>query len=197
MAALAIPVVEVAGMSLLRALGIAAVTGGSAVIVNEAAKKKVDSADKAKAVPIAQAGTQAGTKDACSKCPPDCGTLVERKWNMSEDSREYQARITGFSPYTEWNFRGMDFDGFKSQACLLLEAKAMYDQFFESAIAPKFFFKITGLRKMMDQAMRQSEVVTSSLPSKLHWHFMQPLSHAYLTGQFRAWFLPIKTFLTP
>nr|WP_314544620.1 Tox-REase-5 domain-containing protein [uncultured Massilia sp.] len=152
MAALAVPLLEAAGAALLRALGVAAVAGAGAVAVNEAARKKADAADQAKTAPIAQAGTQTQTKDTCSKCPPDCGTLVERKWNMSENSRAYQARITGFAPYTEWNFKATDFDGFKSQACLLLEAKAAYDQFFDSATKPKVFFQIGGLRKIVNQA---------------------------------------------
>jgi hypothetical protein len=190
-------VVEGAGLALLRALGVAAVTGTGAAVVNEAAKKKVDSAERAKAAPIVQAGSQTKTKDTCSKCPPDCGTLVARNWNMSEVSQAYQARITGFAPSTEWSFQGTDFDGFKSEACLLLEAKAKYDQFFKSAETPKIFFRITGLAKIKDQAKRQSGVVEASPPAQLHWHFMEPLSHNYFTASFAASFLPIVTHLTP
>lgn len=76
MAALAVPLVEAATMALLRALGVVAVAGAGAVAVNEAAKKKAEVAEKAKAAPIAQAGSQSKTKDSCLKCPPDCGTLV-------------------------------------------------------------------------------------------------------------------------
>lgn len=197
MAALAVPVIEGAAIALLRALGVVAVTGAGAVAVNEAAKKKAESADRAKAAPIAKAGSQTKTRDTCSKCPPDCGTLVARNWNMSDDARIYQARITGFAPRTEWNFGGTDFDGFKSQACLLLEAKAKYDQFFVSGQQPKFFFNITGRVKMMRQANTQSAVIDASPPSQLHWHFMQPLSHAYFTQAFRMALLPIITILTP
>ena len=197
MAALAVPVIEGAAVALLRALGVVAVTGAGAAVVNEAAKKKAESAEKAKAAPIAQAGTQTKTRDTCSKCPPDCGTLVGRNWNMSEDSRVYQARITGFAPRTEWSFNATDFDGYKSQACLLLEAKAKYDQFFESKLQPKFFFNLSGRVKIMKQANTQSAVIDASPPSQLHWHFLQPLSHAYFTYAFRKAGLPIITFLTP
>ncbi len=195
MAALAVPVIEGATAALLRALGVAAVATGAAA-VNEA-KKKAESADKAKEAPIAQAGTQARTRDTCSKCPPDCGYIVERNWNMSDVSRAYQARITGFAPYTEWSFENTDFDGFKSQACLLLEAKAKYDQFFKSATEPKFFFKITGAIKIMAQARKQSTVVWASPPSQLHWHFMEPLSFAYFSKRFYSAPFPIVCFLTP
>jgi len=197
MAALAVPILEAAGGALLRALGVAAVAGAGAVAVNEAAKNKVESADKAKSAPIAEAGTHAKTKDTCDKCPPDGGILVRREWNMSQVSRDYQVRITGFAPFTEWSYQGTDFDGFRSAGCLLMEAKAMYDQFFISPTKPKKFFKFTGLRKIVDQALRQGNVVTRSPPSQLHWHFMQPLSHAYFAKQFRGAGLPIVTFLTP
>lgn len=116
---------------------------------------------------------------------------------MSEVSQAYQARVTGFAPGTEWNFKGTDFDGYKSQACLLMEAKAKYDQFFDSTAKPKFFFRISGAPKVELQARRQSTVVTSSAPSRLHWHFMQPLSHSYFSKRFAAQFLPIATMLTP
>lgn len=197
MAALPALAIEAAAMALLRALGVVAVTGAGAAVVNEAAKKKAESAERAKAAPIAQAGSQTKTRDTCSKCPPDCGTLVARNWNMSDDARTYQARITGFAPRTEWRFGETDFDGFKSQACLLLEAKAKYDQFFVSGQQPKFFFNITGRVKTMRQANTQSAVIDASPPSQLHWLFMQPLSHAYFTQAFRTALLPIVTVLTP
>lgn len=197
MAALPALAIEAAAMALLRALGVVAVTGAGAAVVNEAAKKKAESAERAKAAPIAQAGSQTKTRDTCSKCPPDCGTLVARNWHMSDEARAYQARITGFAPRTEWDFGGTDFDGFKSQACLLLEAKAGYDQFFKSAETPKVFFRLTGLAKMKDQAKRQSSVVEASSPAQLHWHFMEPVSYAYFTESFSSSLLLIVTHLTP
>lgn len=197
MAALPALAIEAAAMALLRALGVVAVTGAGAAVVNEAAKKKAESAEQAKAAPIAQAGSQTKTRDTCSKCPPDCGTLVARNWHMSEEARAYQARITGFVPSTEWSFNGTDFDGFKSQACMLLEAKAGYDQFFKSAETPKVFFRLTGLTKIKDQAKRQNAIVEASSPTQLHWHFMEPLSYAYFTESFSSSLLLIVTHLTP
>lgn len=196
MASLAITVVEGAALALMRALGFTAATAVGAAAINEAAKKKTETADKAATVPIAQAGTQTKV-ETCSKCPPDCGALVGRNWSMSEVSSAYQARITGFAPGTEWNFKGADFDGFRSASCLLLEAKAMYDQFFTAEALPKTFFKITGVPKMMTQAERQGAIIWSSAPSQLQWHFMQPLSYQYFSGRFAKGFLPIQCFLTP
>lgn len=197
MAALARPLIQAAAEALLKSLGITAATGVGAIAVNEAVKKKTQAAEQARAAAIAKAGAQTKARDSCSKCPPDCGSLVPRNWNMSVDSHEYQARITGFAPGTEWSFKGIDFDGFKSQACMLLEAKARYDQFFNGEGKPKFFFEFTGLAKMMTQATTQSGIVETSLPASLHWHFMQPLSYRYLTEAFQESFFPIETHFTP
>lgn len=197
MAVLAIPLVEGAALALLRALGVAAVAGAGAVAVNETAKRKAEAAEKARTTAIAKAGTLAKTKASCSKCPPDCGGIVERNWSMSDESRSYQARISGFAPYTEWNFKGTDFDGFRSSLCMLLEAKARYDQFFKANGDPKFFFVYTGRAKIMVQATSQSAVVETSVPASLHWHFMQPLSYRYFKENFMGSFFPIVTHLTP
>jgi hypothetical protein len=197
MASLAVPVLEGAGLALARALGYGAATAVGGAAINEAAKRKAKAAEEAKAAPLAQAGTQTKTNDSCKKCPPDCGTLVERNWNMSEDARAYQSRITGFVPYTEWNFNGDDFDGFKSQMCLLLEAKARYDQFFDLDGTPKLFFRISGTAKIMAQAERQADVIWANPPAQLHWHFMQPISFSYFSKRFGQSLLPIQCLLTP
>ena len=196
MAAVAVPILEAAAIALARALGYGGTAAAGAAVVNEAAKKKAESIDKAKDKPIAQTEATSTTKP-CTKCPPDCGTLVERNWNMSDDSRAYQARITGFAPYTEWSFESADFDGFRSQACLLLEAKAKYDQFFDEEGEPKLFFKLLGVSKIIHQSKRQSAVIQSSPPSQLQWHFMQPVSFKYFSKSFAKNLLPIQCRLTP
>lgn len=186
MAGLAVPILEGAGVALARALGYTAAAGAGAVAVNEAAKRKAEAAEKAKASPIAQAGTQSKTKEACKQCPPDCGTLVPRNWAMSDESRAYQARISGFAPYTEWSFGGADFDGFRSSQCLLLEAKARYDQFFDPEDGqPKFFFAQFGVVRILNQARNHNAIARANPPTACSWHFMQPLSYAYFVAQFR------------
>ena len=198
MAALAPPLLEAAAVALARALGWTLVAGAGTAAVNEAAKKKDEAAEKSKDLPIAQAGTQAQARtNTCTKCPPDCGVLVERNWSMSEEARAYQARISGFAPYTEWNFEGSDFDGFRSQMCLLLEAKARYDQFFDDEGDPKLFFSLFGEPKIIDQASRQAAIVQANPPSQLHWHFMQPVSFGYFSRRFGRAFLAMQCFLTP
>jgi len=197
MAAVIPPLLEAAAAALARALGYGATAALAAGALNEATRKR-DAADKAKDLPIAQAGTQAKARaTTCTKCPPDCGSLVERNWHMSADAQAYQARISGFAPGTEWNFRVTDFDGFRSALCLLLEAKARYDQFFELTGKPKPFFAFTGARKILAQAENQSAVTMMSEPARLQWHFMQPISFAYFSLQFGEMFLPIQCLLTP
>ena len=196
MASLAIPLIQGAAQAMLRVLGVVVATGAGAAAINEAAKKKAEATEKAKTASIAKAGTQTKNQETCAKCPPDCGILVTRNWNMSEISTAYQARITGFAPTTEWNFKGSDFDGFKSEACMLLEAKAKYDQFFTSSGEIGFFSNFAGFSKIMSQATRQSLIVENSPPTQLHWHFMQPLSYRYFKDKFESSFFSIVTHLT-
>ena len=186
--------IEAALGRLLVALGVT-VAGGAAI---DQVRKRKDEADNARTAPIAQTDAQTKAKEKCKECPPDKGALVTRNWNMSEVSRAYQARITSFAPYTEWNFGGVDFDGFRSAGCLLQEAKARYDQFFDPENGkPKFFFSISGAIKIRRQASIQSLVVRQSAPTRLNWYFMQPISYRYFAGEFAARGLAIQTLLQP
>lgn len=194
MAGLAVPVIEAALESLLVALGVKATTDATL----DQVRKRKEEADNARTAPIAQTETQTKAKEKCKECPPDKGALVTRNWDMSELSRAYQARITGFAAYTEWNFGGVDFDGFRSSQCLLQEAKARYDQFFNPEDgSPKFFFRLKGAPKIRNQARAQSGVAIASAPSRLNWYFMQPLSYRYFATAFADEGLPILTQLQP
>jgi hypothetical protein len=136
--------------------------------------------------------------ESLNRCPADRGRLVTRRWHMSEISREYQARVTGFAPTTEWLFKSIEFDGFRSPECRLQEAKARYDQFFDEKTGqPKAFFESFGVANVLNQARIQSIVVRKSPPAKLTWYFMQPISHQYFAGRFAAENLPIEPLLHP
>lgn len=136
--------------------------------------------------------------ESAERCPPNRGRLVTRRWHMSPVSREYQARVTGFVPTTEWQFENIEFDGFRSPECRLQEAKARYDQFFDSKTrTPKRFFESFGVERIMSQARTQSRVVDNNPPTKLTWYFMQPISHRYFSGLFEAEALPIVSILHP
>lgn len=132
------------------------------------------------------------------RCPPYRGRLVTRRWNMSQTSRDYQVRVTGFPPYTEWEFETIEFDGFREAECRLQEAKAQYDQFFDpNTKRPKPFFVLVGLPRMLDQARRQYDVVQRNPPAKLTWYFMQPVAHEYFAQRFLKFGLPIECLLHP
>jgi len=136
--------------------------------------------------------------DSTERCPPNRGRLVTRRWQMSHVSREYQARVTGFVPTTEWQFQKIEFDGFHPTKCLLQEAKARYDQFFDPATGkPKRFFRSFGVQRMLNQARTQSKVTLSNPPTQLAWYFMQPVSHRYFSGLFDQENLPIVSVLYP
>lgn len=183
MGTLAIPLLGAAGEALVY-VGTAAAAAMGGVLVSDEIKKRNRAKDQAKE--IAKAIPQAPTRKACEKCPPDCGSLMARNWSMSEESAAYQARVTGFAPGTEWNFSGADFDGFKSSMCVLQEAKAKYDQFFnEGTGQPKFFFAFTGAKKIGLQARSQSAITLVNPPTLLIWYFMQTISYAYFSKSFR------------
>jgi hypothetical protein len=182
MAVLAIPLAEAAGAALAEAFP--ALLGGTATAAILSLPGD-HAEDKSKTQPVAR--TMPKTDEPCKKCPPDAGNLVTRNWNMSDTSRAYQAQVTGFSAGTEWNFSGLDFDGFRTSMCQLEEAKAKYDQFFDGDTGrPKRFFRLFGIQKMRAQAQAQSIVVSGNRPSQLLWYFMQPLSYEFFTRDFRV-----------
>lgn len=187
-----IPVLEAAAAALAEALPAITGTAVGGILTSSGDTSK----DKSEAKPNTRAIPKSGER--CKKCPPDEGDLVTRNWNMSDVSREYQARVTGFAPRTEWSFGGLDFDGFHSSQCLLQEAKARYDQFFNPEDGqPKFFFSLSGEQKILDQARRQNAIVSTSPPSKLNWYFMQPLSYRYFAREFSTEASLINTVYEP
>lgn len=194
MAVLAIPLLEGAVTALLVALGIGV---GTAVVVDEVKRRQRATSD-AGTSDVAKTASQTRTK-TCEKCPPDCGQLVQRNWSMSAAAREYQARVTGFAPYTEWSFGGNDFDGFSSADCMLKEAKSRYDQFLtegeDAELSPKRWYRAFEL-KMLPQAARQAQVAASSPPARLTWFFQGPLTYQYMARQVMG-FPPLVAVLLP
>lgn len=133
-----------------------------------------------------------------AQCPPRRGWLVTRRWHMSQMSRDYQVRVTGFVPFTEWKFMNIEFDGFQTSECRLQEAKARYDQFFDSKSGhPKRFFRAFGVPRMLHQAKIQSEITKINPPARLTWYFMQPISHKYFSKIFINEKFAIESLLYP
>jgi len=189
MAGLAVPAIEAAGTGLAELFP--SLFGGAATA---AVLSTSGDTTKAKAQPVAI--PKSG--EPCKKCPPDSGSLTQANWSMSDTSSTYQAYVTGFAAGTEWDFGGLNFDGFRSGLCQLEEAKAKYDQFFDADTGrPKRFFSLFGVQKMRSQALAQSTVVAANPPSLLRWYFMQPLSYAFFTRDFRSSAPLVTTELKP
>lgn len=201
MAVLAIPALEsalAALTALLTRTAVVGAAGAGAVVVNDEIKRRQQAASQAATGAAAKTATQTKTKP-CDKCPPDCGLLVSRNWNMSAAAREYQARVTAFAPGSEWNYAGIDFDGFSSADCHLKEAKSRYDQFLtggeDSELKPKEWFRAFEL-KMLPQARKQASVAAASPPSRLTWYFQGPKTYSYMADAVRE-FTPLVAVYLP
>jgi hypothetical protein len=179
---------EEAGVALLAALGIK--VGGA--VISEEAKRREQDTDQAETDDAAGTASDTETK-SCDKCPPDCGQQVPVNHYMSEISHEYQERITGFPRGIEWEWDGIDFDGFKSPECLLQEAKGDYDQFFDKNGLVKPYFQ--GFKVMADSAKRQSLPVNSNHPASLTYYFMTPLAYEYMSDRLAPF--SIKSIYVP
>ena len=201
MAGLAVPVIEGAGVLLMRALGIGAAAAGGAAVVDAQRKRRAQASTNASAMPIAQAGTQAKAKP-CDKCPPDAGTpAVQSTAGWSDVSIAYQMRITQMPPapvgvLNEWFFNGVQFDGFESAQCLLKEAKARYDQFFDDFGSVESFW-FSGRDKLIGEAMRQGAAAQPRPPTRLRWHFMQPVSYRFFSRIIQAAYPDVEVVYQP
>jgi hypothetical protein len=142
------------------------------------------SGDTAKDDSNAKSGVRAvpRTGESCKKCPPESGFKIRRNHGANWNSYRYQARITGFAFDTEecrwsdeWEWLGIDFDGFKPEDCLLQETKGNYDQFLDGSIpGAQDFFR--GFDTMQDQIVAQGTAVRSNPPARLTWYFQTPLA---------------------
>lgn len=183
MAALAIPVIEAVAARVLLALGIGAVAG----VAGEAARKRQKEADEAKSTTIARTDAQTKTKEKCKDCAPDKGaTYLRNTAGWSDDSITYQMRIAQMPPapagfLIEWNFGGVKFDGFNSAQCLLKEAKARYDQFFDEWGRFNYRFQGNIFEKMTAEAVSQNIAAVPKPPVQLQWYFMEPTSYRYMS----------------
>ncbi|WP_080436965.1 Tox-REase-5 domain-containing protein, partial [Burkholderia ubonensis] len=144
------------------------------------------------------------------KCPPEKGQRLPPPHVVTGLSAEYQHYVTGFPIGLEFFFSGKWFDGFDSPKCLLQEAKANYDFFFEANGNPKFFFfhgkgpnnpdpakSTSAYKSIMREAETQGEVVIDNPPARLRWYFMQERFYRWVTKEFASEGLPISTELKP
>ncbi|MFV0662082.1 restriction endonuclease fold toxin 5 domain-containing protein [Denitromonas sp.] len=186
MASLAIPTIEAVALRVLAAMGVGVATGVADQAAREQVRKRQEAAENAKSAPISRAEAPTGERKKCAMCPPDCGVPFNRSTaGWSEESVAYQARIGGLPVgpgfITEWQFNGVTFDGFDSGQCLLKEAKARYDQFFDEWGEFKYLFQEKIFIKMIKEAVSQNNAAVPKPPTHLQWSFMEPVSYRYMS----------------
>ena len=113
------------------------------------------------------------------------GQWVEDTSSMSEQSRDYQAQVTG-AP-RGWcykvcrNGECVEYDGFDPSEGILIEGKARgYEQWFDEELSPTHAF-YGGLKGMLQQAARQFRVAAGQ---RLRWHVAEPRMVAVLRKYF-------------
>jgi len=201
MAAIAIPAIEAVVVRVLAALGIGVVAGAAGEAAREQARKRQEEADKAKSAPIARTDATTKARKKCPDCTPDRGAPFNRSTaGWSEVSIAYQARIGGMPVgpgfITEWLFNGVTFDGFDSSECLLKEAKARYDQFFDEFRQVHNWWR-DGAYKLTEEAYRQATAAQPRPPVQLRWHFMEPISYRYFSRIIKAAYPDVEVVFQP
>jgi Restriction endonuclease fold toxin 5 len=163
----------------VKAIGVAIGVG----IAADAAKQQTKDNTDAKEKSVAKTETTTREKKACEKCPPDCGELVEESTKgWPPNSILYQQRICNMplapiDKIHEWKWNGPKFDGFDSKLCMLKEAKANYDVFFDTTGEYKHYFVRFIFRRMLIQAQRQMVAVAGSPSVSLTWYFQTPITY--------------------
>ena len=202
MAGLAVPLIEGVVVRVLAALGVGVVAGAAGEAAKEAARKRQEDADRAMASPIARTDAQTKAKEKCKECPPDKGTsALQQTAGWSDVSIAYQMRIAQMPPapvgyLSEWKFNGVQFDGFESGQCLLKEAKGRYDQFFDDFGVVRTWWR-EGRDDLIDEAMRQGLAAQPRPPTRLRWHFMQPVSYRFFSRIIRAAYPDVEVVFEP
>lgn len=184
MAGLAVPLIEGVVVRVLAALGVGVVAGAAGEAAKEAARKRQEDADRAKASPIARTDAQTKAKEKCKECPPDKGRPFERTFPVRKDWVDYQARIGGMPNgptfIIEWDFNGVKFDGFVSGECLLKEAKGGYDRFFDEWGEALDWWR-HNIEGMMKEVGNQSIAAIPRPPIRLEWFWQEPISYRFFS----------------
>ncbi|NRN29100.1 Tox-REase-5 domain-containing protein [Photorhabdus heterorhabditis] len=144
------------------------------------------SAVQAKAQSKAEECEKTESKKECKACLaiPVTSEKYRKVSRWSAITINYQRFIaqTKYDPtiqmIQEFQCLKVTFDGWRPAYCLFLEAKARYDQFFNSKGNPKNWWK--GIYSAKGQA-RRHQVVCDALDSTpyVEWHFLQPVSSSY------------------
>ncbi|AYR24429.1 Tox-REase-5 domain-containing protein [Herbaspirillum rubrisubalbicans] len=161
-----------------------AVGGAGGVVAGEEIEMRRTEAENAKSSPLAKAEVDAASRDKCRDCPPLAGELIVKQFQEHKSWMEYQARVTGMPSgplfLTEWKYKKREFDGFKPAECLLMEAKAAYDQFFVAPNKFRYAFQREIMSEMIEKVRKQHEVAMPRPPVQLRWYFQDPLCFQYM-----------------
>lgn len=201
MAALAVPLIEAVGLRVLAALGVVVAGGAAGEMAKEQARKRREQADRVSSTPVARGDALTQTREKCPDCAPDRGEPFNRSTvGWSEISIAYQARVGGMPAgpgfITEWLFGGVNFDGFDSGQCLLKEAKARYDQFFDEFRQVRGWWA-AGAETLIAEAYRQATAARPRPPVQLRWHFMEPISYRYFSRVIKAAYPDLEVVFLP
>lgn len=184
MAAILEPALEAIATRVLTALGVGVVAGEAGKAAKEQAQKRQQESDDARSSPVARTEATTKKRKKCEECPPDGGTPFQRNFKERKPWVDYQARITGMASgptfIMEWDFAGTKFDGFVSAQCLLQDAKAGYDKFFNIWDAFDYPFQKIVFEKMTDDAVVQNNKAVPKPPVQLRWYFQEPVSYRYM-----------------
>jgi hypothetical protein len=172
-----VPLLSLSGDGLLAVRLVAVPVGGAVAVAGNALSATY-------VLHMAHTGVQGG-----GGWPPvgGPGQWVEDTTSMSEQSRAYQAQVTGAPK--RWAYQVcrdgdcVEYDGFDPKAGVLLEAKARgYDQWFLPNLVPKFNFE--GLDTLRKQAQKQYKLA-QGMP--VRWHVAEPRMVDVLKKLFKQW----------
>ncbi len=179
-----------------------------------------ESGSNTRSRPVAGEVSDTDTNEECNDCEPRKrgSTFVAGRRFETGDGRwpEYQLKIAnmgggptfaivGPNRIEEWRFSGVDFDGFWSASCTLVEAKYGYRQFLEQDLdgewGPREIVNSSGQRldfmsktfdKFTSQADRQHKTIESNMPpASLTWYFSDNIVRDYVSELFEDRELPV------
>jgi hypothetical protein len=165
--------------------------------------------DKANALARAMAATCAADPRKCRACDATRGRPVARNWNMSARARAYQKFISGFPTSVEYQYNGVDFDGFWMPVCTLVEAKDNYTQFLDVSVSEGGIFSSRGISSvdwhswyggveaLASEGQRQHRAARPSPPVLLQWHCSQIAATIAIAALFNERGIPIVPQYTP
>ena len=74
---------------------------------------------------------------------------------------------------TEWEYGGVEFDGFWRSKCTVIETKANYKKQVNPNGSPKFYLAWEVEKWGAQYRKQQARVEAAGAPARLEWHFMQ------------------------